>query len=120
MRKVRRRKSEPLKGWVIRGLKDTDNTMNNTINREENKAIIEFDAIPDELKGMDRWVLWKYETREEKSTKVPYDANKLKMASCDDPLTWTTFEEVKEISCQHSKFDGIGFVFTVEEFNLNR
>ena len=50
---MRRRKGEPLKGWIIRGLKDTDNTMHNTINREENKAIIEFDAIPADLKILD-------------------------------------------------------------------
>ena len=45
IRKVRRRKSGPLTGWVIRGLKDTDNTMKNTINLEENQAIIDVDAI---------------------------------------------------------------------------
>ena len=54
--------------------------MNNTINLEENKAIIEFDSIPDELKGMDNWVLWKCEQKVGKLTKIPYDARKLKHA----------------------------------------
>ena len=53
---------------------------NDTISLEENKAIIEFDAIPDELKGMDNLVLWKWELRGGKLTKIPYDARKLKHA----------------------------------------
>ena len=60
---------------------------NDTMNREENKSIIEFDAIPDELKGMDNWVLWKGEKRGGRSTKIPYDPHTLQKAASDDPST---------------------------------
>ncbi|MFP6720269.1 MAG: hypothetical protein VCF25_08395, partial [Candidatus Poribacteria bacterium] len=80
--------------------------MNNTINREENQAIIEFDAIPAELRILDRWVCWKREIRNQKPTKVPYGATSLKRASADDPSTWTSFEIAKECYLEHPEFDG--------------
>ena len=90
--------------------------MNNTINLEENKAIIEFDAIPDELKGMDNWVLWKCEQKVGKLTKIPYDANSLGKASTEDSSTWTSFEIAKECYLEHPEFDGMGVVFTAEDY----
>ena len=115
IRKVRRRKGEPLKGWIIRGLKDTDNTMHNTINREENKAIIEFDAIPADLKILDQWVAWKNEDRDGRSTKIPYGPHTLQKAASDDPSTWAPFLKAKACYLEHAEFDGVGVVFTAED-----
>ena len=89
--------------------------MDNLIHMLENQSTIGFEAIPDELKRLDQWVLWRYGTKDGKTTKIPYDATSLNMASCDNPSTWTTFEKVKESYCQHPEFDGIGFVFTAED-----
>ena len=115
MRKVRRRKGEPLKGWIIRGLKDTDDTMNNSINLEGNQSITDFDAIPAELRILDRWICWKHEMRNQKPTKVSYNATSLKRASCENPSTWTSFEGAKRCYLEHPEFDGIGVVFTAED-----
>ena len=112
---MRRRRGEPLKGWIIRGLKDTDDTMNNSINLEGNQSITDFDAIPAELRILDRWICWKHEMRNQKPTKVSYNATSLKRASCENPSTWTSFEGAKRCYLEHPEFDGIGVVFTAED-----
>lgn len=55
-----------------------------------------------------RWLLWRYEERDGKLTKVPYQANRRK-ASTADQSTWTSFEEAK-VAYLSGGFDGIGFV----------
>ena len=66
-------------------------------------------ALPDALRplvGQFRWVLWKWETRQNgKRTKVPYRPNG-KAASSTDPKTWTSFTAA---CAAREKFDGIGF-----------
>ena len=54
--------------------------MDSNINAVENQSTTDFDAVPAELRILDQWVLWRYETRAEKPTKVPYDARKQKRA----------------------------------------
>ena len=88
---------------------------NNNINAVENQAIIEFGAIPAELRILDRWICWKHEMRNQKPTKVPYDATLLKRASCDAPSTWTSFEGAKRCYLEHPEFDGVGFVFSADD-----
>jgi hypothetical protein len=68
------------------------------------------DAIPKELREEKYWVLWRYEERNGKKTKVPYQVNR-KHASSDDTDTCTTFEQAKSAYQQDDFFDGIGFVF---------
>src|SRR5947209_18741785 len=70
---------------------------------------------PDDLTERDQWVLWRYEARNGKPTKVPYQVNARK-ASSTDPSTWTTFEAALDSLRQVAdQFDGIGFVFTPED-----
>src|SRR4051794_30983587 len=66
-----------------------------------------FDAIPDELRSLPQWVVWKLERRDGKSTKVPYQCDG-RRASATDPETWTTFEQVAPDA---TDVDGVGFVF---------
>lgn len=54
-----------------------------------------FDNIPDELKILPQWVLWKAETREGKITKPPYKPQG-GFANSTDPLTWSTFDACKK------------------------
>ena len=89
--------------------------MHNTINREENQAIIEFDAIPADLKILDQWVAWKNEDRDGRSTKIPYDPHTLQKAASDDPSTWAPFLKAKACYLEHAEFDGVGVVFTAED-----
>lgn len=70
-----------------------------------------FDRIPDELKALAQWVLWRIETRDAKPTKVPYSANGTR-ASATDPRTWMDYEDAVTLA---DDYDGIGFVFTEED-----
>src|ERR1039458_5178620 len=61
--------------------------------------------IPQELREMPNWVLWKYEQVGDRQTKIPYQTNGRK-AKSNSPSTWTTFEEAVEAS---ANFDGVGW-----------
>jgi putative DNA primase/helicase len=68
--------------------------------------------IPAELRELRQWVLWRYEEREGKRTKVPCRANKPTVrASSTDPDTWSTHEDALRAAGTDG-MDGIGFVFT--------
>jgi len=74
-----------------------------------------FDAISDELKNRAQWVLWRLETRNGKTTKVPYQADGCK-ASVDKPDTWTDYETAKTAYLTgRIKFSGVGFVLTAND-----
>jgi primase-polymerase (primpol)-like protein len=66
--------------------------------------------IPEELRASPSWVLWRKEHRDEKPTKVLYQASH-RRADSTAPSTWTTFEDAVEAFEQDDFFDGIGFVF---------
>lgn len=66
--------------------------------------------IPTKLAEYKQWVMWKFEGRNGKQTKVPYTTNGSR-ASSTDSRTWTTSEIALE-TLKTGKFDGIGFVFT--------
>ena len=68
-----------------------------------------FHSLPDDLKHLDRWLLWKVEQRKGKSTKVPYQAND-NLASSTDASTWTTFGKAVA-AFERGGFAGLGLVF---------
>ena len=69
------------------------------------------DTIPQEIKDLIQWVAWKWEKRNGKATKPPYDPKKAnKRASHNNHETWGTFQEA--VKALDKGFDGIGFVFT--------
>jgi hypothetical protein len=71
--------------------------------------------IPDDLKELDQWVLWRYETRQGKRTKVPYQIN-VRPASTTNPSTWTTFDDAINAWRRNTqRYAGVGFVFTLED-----
>ena len=80
-----------------------------------------FEAIPNELKKLDNWVLWhKYEkdkitreyiTKDVTPTKVPYQISGWG-ASSTNPKTWTTFDKATKFYYDHKdEYSGIGFEF---------
>lgn len=71
-------------------------------------------AVPNELRLLHQWVCWKYEMREGKATKVPYDAGAGGNASVSDPKTWNTFDSALR-ACESGNHDGIGFIFTKDD-----
>src|SRR5205085_606383 len=75
----------------------------------------ELDAIPLELRERPQWVLYRAQTRNGKTTKVPYQtARANRRASSTDPATWGTFASALEARGRGAG-DGIGFVFAADD-----
>lgn len=70
--------------------------------------------IPKELKEKRQWIAWKYETKDGRKTKVPYNVITKKRASSTDPRSWTDFVWA-DLAVRRGFFDGLGFVFTEED-----
>jgi hypothetical protein len=71
--------------------------------------------VPDDLTERDQWVLWRFEARKGKPTKVPYQAND-KPADSTNPGTWTTFDEaLRALRRNRQRYVGLGFVFSKED-----
>jgi putative DNA primase/helicase len=66
--------------------------------------------IPEKLTERPQWVLWHYEERDGKLTKVPYTPAGWR-ASATDLLDWTPCAEALA-AYQRGHYDGIGFVFS--------
>ncbi len=62
-----------------------------------------------------QWVVWQFEKRDGRATKVPYDPVSKRRASTTDPHTWRSFEEAAAAYKASDRLDGIGFVFTPED-----
>ena len=68
--------------------------------------------VPDDLRELDQWVLWRYEERNGKGTKVPYRLNG-RRASSVDTGSWTSFDLVSdEWRRKPNAYTGLGFVFS--------
>ncbi len=73
------------------------------------------DNIPDELKARHQWVVWRYEWRGKKWTKIPYQpAYPAWKAKADDPATWSTFDAAWSTFLA-AAFDGIGYEFSAND-----
>ena len=65
------------------------------------------DSIPAAMRAEDRWLLWRTEVRDGKTTKVPYQAKRpSRKASSTDASTWAPF---KAAIAACGRADGIGF-----------
>jgi putative DNA primase/helicase len=69
-------------------------------------------VIPSELRERPQWVVWRYEERDDKRTKVPYRADGQGRASSTDPSTWASYDAAVAAS---DTSDGIGFVFSADD-----
>jgi putative DNA primase/helicase len=78
-------------------------------------------GVPESLRSLHAWVVWRYESRRDKSgerkrTKVPYnvhtvglDNGKPRRAKSNDSATWASFDQaLQALGC--GGFDGIGLV----------
>ena len=71
--------------------------------------------VPDDLTEHDQWVLWRFEARKGKSTKVPYQASG-KPADTTNRSTWTTFDEAQSAWRRNrQRYAGLGFVFSTDD-----
>ena len=66
--------------------------------------------IPETLKALNNWCLWKLETREGRTTKVPYSRTGHK-ASSTNIKTWSPFETIMDYySMKGNLYSGLGFM----------
>ncbi len=78
-------------------------------------AAIDENQVPAELRERPQWVLWRYETRDGKQTKVPYSVTGAR-AKADDPATWGTFEQALAVyRSDPQKWAGVGFEFSADD-----
>ncbi|MDU4447005.1 MAG: hypothetical protein E7I76_03255 [Anaerococcus vaginalis] len=61
--------------------------------------------IPEYLKENSSWCLWKYETRNNRETKIPFNPTTEGYASVNNPKTFTSFDKASE---KLSSYDGLG------------
>ena len=70
--------------------------------------------IPEALKTVNNWCLWRLEQRKNDMTKVPYQVSGTR-ASSTDRNTWNSFDAVSEILAIDTKYKGLGF-FVSDDF----
>lgn len=76
------------------------------------RAPLRPENIPAELKARPQWVVWRYEQRDGKATKVPYRATRTDVrADATDLMTWGTFGKALA-AYERGNADGVGFVFS--------
>ena len=68
-----------------------------------------YEAIPAELKGLPRWVLWKLVPKDGRMTKIPFQENGCP-ASSTNPGHWLSFDAA-QTALASGRFTGLGFVF---------
>ena len=60
--------------------------------------------------------MWKYETRDEKPTKVPYRVSGTGRASATDPTSWAPYDACRKVfDLQSDRYAGIGFVLSSDD-----
>ena len=70
------------------------------------------DNIPQELRDIPQWVVWKRESRKGDWTKPPYNPGTGERAKVNDDSTWGTFAEALDALKQNPDYAGLGFVFS--------
>ncbi len=73
-----------------------------------------YEYVPEELKARDQFVVWRYEHRGGKPTKVPYTPGSGRPASHSDPRTWRSFSQAVQ-ALKTGKWAGIGRVFAKDD-----
>lgn len=56
-------------------------------------AQTDFDVVPHEMRDRDQWFIWRYENRDGKPQKTPYQVDKRRKGKSNDPATWCSFDE---------------------------
>ncbi len=88
------------------------------------QKIVLFDSIPDALKSLPQWVLWRGVERDGEKTKLPFRTNN-RPAQSNNPKTWAAFSavalrieqlQIPELRLPNAiPYDGPGFVFSKDD-----
>src|SRR3954468_1717294 len=74
------------------------------------------ETIPTELQARAQWVVWRYEQRGRRWSKVPYTPGTTARAASNRPSSWRSFSAA--VACYQQRpdyFDGIGYVFSAKD-----
>jgi len=76
--------------------------------------------VPEELRELDQWIVWRYEERDGDWTKIPYVPYTPYRASSTNPTDWRPFDEAADayrasVSDSTRPYGGVGFVFTEDD-----
>lgn len=74
--------------------------------------------VPESMKSLSQWVLWKLEERDGKKTKIPYSANYNGKAKSTAPDTWSDYTQARSVFEKSTSYNGLGFVFTEESEHI--
>src|SRR5699024_11165106 len=71
------------------------------------------EEIPEEIKEMPQWVLWRaeWDSKQQQYKKVPYSTQGYK-ASSTNTNTWVKFQDVVSLFDSDKQYNGIGFVLS--------
>lgn len=78
------------------------------------KLVTTYDQIPQELRDLKQWGLFKLKwvPERKRNTKIPFSAIDGNNAKSNDPNTWTTFDHaIEELKLNSKDFDGLSFFF---------
>lgn len=73
----------------------------------------DFEGIPDELRALQQWVVWKYHFHKQRRVwiKLPICPDTGKAARTTDSTTWRDFDSATVAYDLVGGYDGVGFVF---------
>ncbi|MFL5733950.1 MAG: hypothetical protein ACJ78Q_12210, partial [Chloroflexia bacterium] len=73
-------------------------------------------AVPADLRELRQWVVWRYEEKDGRPTKIPYQllTSERRKASSTDSSTWGSFGSAIAV-CELEKYDGLGFVLSADD-----
>ena len=78
-----------------------------------------YDKIPNEMKKLNRWVLWKLKKNDNgKTTKIPINAKTGYGAKSNDDSTWVSFDEALN-KIEYFNCNGLGFMLGNGYFGID-
>jgi len=81
--------------------------------RRPNEAIKQLEEnVPDQLKSLPQWVLWRYEGQPGEKPKKQQFTTDGRLASVSNPETWTTFTHALRMYTQSRGYEGLGLMLT--------
>lgn len=77
------------------------------------KLVTNYDQIPQEIRDLKQWGLFKLKwvPERQKNTKIPYNAINGEKAQSNNADTWTTFDQARAELELNKDFDGLSFFF---------
>jgi len=77
-----------------------------------------YENVPDELKELNQWCVFRMQKRNGRTTKVPYNAETGEFAKSNDDTTWSSYDAALR-GVKNLNADGIGFFFKQPYFGID-